>query len=157
MSTTYDAQHMKESANPNTHADIIVLSHEDHELGEPPFPYWHACIIGIYHVMVCQRKDGSITKPERMDMLLVRWLGLDSPNGQTGWGAQRMHTVGFLPDDNTQGPPFGFLDPNAVIRMVHLIPVYDMGHTRNLLQMPSIADQSHGHEDGEFEAYYVGM
>ncbi|KAF8265303.1 hypothetical protein EI94DRAFT_1702619 [Lactarius quietus] len=26
-----------------------------------------------------------------------------------------------------------------------------------LLQMPSIADQSHDHEEGEFEAYYVGM
>jgi hypothetical protein len=68
-----------------------------------------------------------------------------------------MHTVGFLPDDNTQGPPFEFLDPNAVICMVHLIPVYDMGHTGNLLQMSSIADQSHGHGDGELEAYYVGM
>ncbi|KAF8257213.1 hypothetical protein EI94DRAFT_1709427 [Lactarius quietus] len=68
-----------------------------------------------------------------------------------------MHTVGFLSDDNSQGPPFGFLDPNAVIHMVHLIPVYDMGHTRKLLQMPSIADQSHDHEEGEFEVYYVGM
>ncbi|KAF8258692.1 hypothetical protein EI94DRAFT_1707751, partial [Lactarius quietus] len=59
--------------------------------------------------------------------------------------------------DELQGPPFGFLDPNVVIHMVHLIPVYDMGHTRKLLQMPSIADQSHDHEEGEFEAYYVGM
>ncbi|KAF8274712.1 hypothetical protein EI94DRAFT_1695839 [Lactarius quietus] len=82
---------------------------------------------------------------------------LDSPNGQTGWGAQQMHTVGFSPDDNSQGPPFGFLDPNAVIHMVHLIPVYDMGHTRKPLQMPSIADQSHDHEEGEFEVYYVGI
>ncbi|KAF8262425.1 hypothetical protein EI94DRAFT_1704774 [Lactarius quietus] len=65
-----------------------------------------------------------------------------------------MHTVG---DGNSQGPPFGFLDPNAVIHMVHLIPVYDMGHTRKLLQMPFIADQSHDHEEGEFEVYYVGM
>jgi hypothetical protein len=46
-----------------------------------------------------------------------------------------MHTVGFLPDDNTQGPSFEFLDHNAVICMVHLISVYDMGCTRNLLQM----------------------
>ncbi|KAF8270756.1 hypothetical protein EI94DRAFT_1698524 [Lactarius quietus] len=59
--------------------------------------------------------------------------------------------------DEFQGPPFGFLDPNGVIHMVHLIPVYDMGHTRKLLQMPSIADQSHDHEEGEFEVYYVEM
>ncbi|KAF8267367.1 hypothetical protein EI94DRAFT_1701063 [Lactarius quietus] len=65
-----------------------------------------------------------------------------------------MYTVG---DDNSQGPCFGFLDPNAVICMVHLISVYDMGHTRKLLQMPSIADQSHDHEEGEFKVYYVGM
>jgi hypothetical protein len=54
-----------------------------------------------------------------------------------------MHTVRFLPDDNTQRSFFGFLGPNAVIHMVHLIPVYDVGCARNLLQMPSIADQSH--------------
>ncbi|KAF8271544.1 hypothetical protein EI94DRAFT_1698089 [Lactarius quietus] len=56
-----------------------------------------------------------------------------------------------------QGPPFGFLDPNAVVCMVHLIPVDDMGCTRKPLQMPSIADQFHDYEEGEFEVYYVGI
>ncbi|KAH8997066.1 hypothetical protein EDB86DRAFT_2765244, partial [Lactarius hatsudake] len=28
-STTYDTHRMEESANPHTHADVLVLSHED--------------------------------------------------------------------------------------------------------------------------------
>ena len=52
MSMTYDAQRLEESANPRTHPDIMVLSHED---DKSAFPYWHARIIGIYHFMVRQR------------------------------------------------------------------------------------------------------
>ncbi|KAH9033090.1 hypothetical protein EDB85DRAFT_1864649, partial [Lactarius pseudohatsudake] len=51
-STTYDAQRMEETANPQSHGDIIVLAHEDNKEGQPAFPYWHAQVVGIYHFMV---------------------------------------------------------------------------------------------------------
>jgi hypothetical protein len=156
-STTYDARRMEETANPRTHADIIVLAHEDGSESTPAFPYWHARIVGIYHVMVRQKTQGGmgLTDPQRMDVLLVRWLGLDSV-GQSGWRAQRMHSVGFLPDTDALGPAFGFLDPSEVIRMVHLIPDFSSGRTKELLSGPSMAIQTH-HQDGEYKQHYVGM
>ncbi|KAH9021905.1 hypothetical protein EDB85DRAFT_1832831, partial [Lactarius pseudohatsudake] len=51
-STTYNVRRMEETANPRMHADIMVLSHEDRNDAKPAFPYWHARIVGIYHVMV---------------------------------------------------------------------------------------------------------
>lgn len=89
MSTTYDARRMDESANPRTHADVIVLSHEDSSEEHPAFPYWHARIISIYHVMVRQKTQGNtgLTDPIRMDVLFVRWFGLDSVGGRSGWHA----------------------------------------------------------------------
>ncbi|KAH9025567.1 hypothetical protein EDB84DRAFT_1564035 [Lactarius hengduanensis] len=116
-STTYDAQRMEETANPQSRADIIVLAHEDDKEGQPAFPYWHARVVGIYHFMVRERTGRSesssgLTDARRMDVLHVRWLGLDTVNGRSGWRAQRLHRVGFLPDTDVLGPAFGFLDPS---------------------------------------------
>ncbi|KAH9017840.1 hypothetical protein EDB84DRAFT_1566683 [Lactarius hengduanensis] len=157
-STTYNVRRMEETANPRTHADIMVLSHEDRNDAKPAFPYWHAQIVGIYHIMVRQKGQGGIglTDPSRMDILLVRWLGLDSGDGHSGWRAQRMHSVGFLPDTDALGPAFGFLDPSEVIRMVHLIPDFCSGRTTELLSRQSLAIQTH-HPDGEYKQYYVAM
>jgi hypothetical protein len=156
-STTYDARRIEETANPRTHADIIVLAHEDDSESKPAFPYWHARIVKIYHVMVRQKIQGTgLTEPRRMDVLFVRWFGLDSVDGHSGWRARRMHSVGFLPDTDTLGPAFGFLDPMQVIRMVHLIPDFASGRTNELLSGPSMAIQT-DHPDGEYKQYYVGM
>jgi hypothetical protein len=154
-STTYDARRMEETAKPNSHADIMVLAHEDSGEGAPAFPYWHARIVGIYHAMVRQRIPGGtmLTDVQRMDVLFVRWFGLDSIGG---WRAQRMHSVGFLPDTDALGPAFGFLDPAEVIRMVHMIPDFVLGHTQDLLSGPSMAIKT-PYEDGEYRQYYVGM
>ena len=43
---------MEEMAKPNSHADITVLAYEDSSEAMPAFPYWHARIVRIYHVMV---------------------------------------------------------------------------------------------------------
>jgi hypothetical protein len=112
--TTYDRSRIEEMANLCSHADVMVLAHEDNDEAAPAFPYWHARIVGIYHVMVRQRVQGgaTLTHAQRMDILLVRWFGLDSIGG---WCAQRLHSVGFLPDTDTLGPAFGFLDPAEVI------------------------------------------
>ena len=74
-----------------------------------------------------------------MDVLFVRWFGFDSPDGQSGWHAQQMYKVGFLPDTDVHGPAFGFLDPNEVIQMVHMIPDFSFIRTRELLTGQSMA------------------
>lgn len=156
-STTYDARRMEESANPRTHADIMVLSHEDGIEGQQGFPYWHARIVGIYHFMVRERTGGAgLSPPSRIDVLFVRWFGFDSPDGQSGWRARQLHKVGFLPDTNLHGPAFGFLDPTQVIRMVHLIPDFSSIRTKGLLTGQSMANQN-PHPEGEIPVYYVAM
>ena len=149
---------MEESANPHVHADIMVLSHEDGVDGRAAFPYWHARIIGIYHFMVSKRTEGEacLSSPSRMDVLLVQWLGFDSPDGQSGWRARQLHKIGFLPDTDVHGPAFGFLDPKEVIRMVHLIPDFASIRTKDLLTGKSMAVPDPG-LDGEYPTYYVAM
>ena len=149
---------MEESANPRTHADIMVLSHEDGVDGRSAFPYWHARIVGIYHFVVQEKTDGGVGlgPPLQMDVLFVRWYGFDSPDGQSGWRARQMHKVGFLPNTNANGPAFGFLDPNEVIRMVHLIPDFTSDRTTELLTGQSMAIPD-PHPEGEYSVYYVAM
>ena len=154
-STTYDARRMEESAKPHK-SNVLVLSHEDGTDDHPPFPYWHARVIGIYHVMVRQRTEGGHSPPSRMDFLFIRWFGFDSPDGQSGWRARQMHKVGFLPDTDVHGPAFGFLDPREVIRMVHLIPDFTSVKTSDLLTGDSMAIPEPD-LDGEYPTYYVAM
>ena len=120
----------------------MVLSHEDGVDGRPAFPYWHARIIGIYHVLV----QAGLEPPSWMDVLFVRWFGFNFPDGQSGWRARHMHKVRFLPDTNIHGPAFGFLDPNEVICMVHLIPDFTSIRTKELLT-----------PEGEYPVYYIAM
>jgi hypothetical protein len=47
-----------------------------------------------------------------------------------------MHHVGFVDSDDPLA--FGFLDPQYVIRGVHLLPAFAHGHTGSLLQQNSI-------------------
>jgi hypothetical protein len=108
--------------------------------------------------MVRRRIPGTseLTDPLQMNILFVHWFGMDSPDGQSGWGAQWMHKVGFLPDTDAHGPAFGFLDPNKVIRMVHMIPVFSSVCVKNLITGPSMATCD-PHPDGEYPVYYVAM
>ncbi|KAG2072996.1 hypothetical protein BDR04DRAFT_1011864, partial [Suillus decipiens] len=46
--TTYDLRCKQNSINPRTHADLMVMSHEE----EWTHPYWYACLIRIFHVNV---------------------------------------------------------------------------------------------------------
>ena len=152
---TYDVCRIEESAKPHSHADILVLSHED-EVDGPAFPYWHARIVGIYHVMVQQRTAGGLSPPSQKDVLFVCWFRFDSPNGQSGWHVQQMHKVGFLPDTDAHGPAFGFLDPKEVIQMVHLIPDFSSIWTKELLIGKSMAIPN-PHPEGEIPVYYIAM
>ena len=144
--TTYDMRRAQDSMNPRTHADIMVLSHENKE----KHPYWYARIIGIFHTNV--RHVGPTSKcsnPQKMEFLWVRWFSRDM-RYQAGWNSRRLHRVKFTDHDS-----FGFLNPKEVIRGVHLLPAFAYGRTSAFLA-PSIARQpSEEHEDWNY--YYVNM
>lgn len=149
--TTYDIRRAQDSLNPRTHADVMVLSHEDED--EDPHPYWYARIIGVFHAQVSHIGPRSqSTDEQRMDFLWVRWFGRDL-NYKAGWKAKRLHRLGFLLSEDRGA--FGFLDPNEVIRGVHLIPAFAYGRTSDILgPNPSIARQPH-ENDEDWTFYYV--
>lgn len=131
--TTYDLRREQDTINPLSRPDIMVLSHEN----ERSHPYWYARIIHIFHVMV-QHRDGPgslFSAPVRMDVLFVRWFRRDV-NYPSGWSAKQLHRLQFF-DQESSSDAFGFLDPDCVVRGVHLIPAFHHGYTQELLPGPS--------------------
>jgi hypothetical protein len=149
--TTYDMRREQDSLNPRTHADIMVLSHENDASAHP---YWYARIIGIFHVMVhfsgLSSHPGIEHGARQMNFLWVRWFGRDLTY-KSGWKARRLHRIGFM--DAEQACAFGFLDPEQVVRAVHLIPAFAFGRTSDLLA-PSIARPACDN-DHDWLYYYV--
>ncbi|KIK32717.1 hypothetical protein CY34DRAFT_100899, partial [Suillus luteus UH-Slu-Lm8-n1] len=125
--TTYDLRREQDSLNPRTRADIMVLSHET---DEERHPYWYARIIRIFHVEVWNFADASMTKPQQMNFLFVRWFGRD-PTYKSGFSAKRLPRIGFLKGEDPCS--FGFIDPDVIIRGIHLIPAFEHGQTDQLL------------------------
>jgi hypothetical protein len=149
--TTYDLRRSQDSLNPRTHPDIMVLGHDD---DNDSHPYWYARILGVFHAnIVYTGRDAPSFEPQQMDFVWVRWFGRDPNNYRSGWKAKRLHRIGFIPAD-TAGA-FGFLDPQQIIRGVHLIPAFAHGRTNSLLSA-SIARPLHDdNEDWKF--FYVNM
>lgn len=145
--TTYDVRRAQDSINPRNHTDIMILAHEAGET------YWYARVIGIFHADV--RHTGPFSKharPQRMEFLWVRWIGRDATY-RSGFKAKRLPRVGFVPMDHED--PFGFLDPQLVIRAVHLMPAFAHGRTDELLG-PSIVRQPRERNE-DWQYFYVCM
>ncbi|KAL6307514.1 hypothetical protein BKA93DRAFT_727333, partial [Sparassis latifolia] len=122
--TMYDMRHAQDSINPRTHPDVMVLSHEDGEDADQ-HPYWYTRVVGVFHVNVCYRGPLPISRqPQHMDFLWVRWFGRDL-TAPGGFETRRLHRVGFVDIDDYK--PFGFLNPDEVLRGVHLIPAFAHG------------------------------
>lgn len=158
--TTYDMRRDQDSINPRTHPDIMALSHEDED---DDHPYWYARVVGIYHANVRYLDPGSTSGSEfqRVDFLWIRWFGRDMTTS-SGFTARRLPRVGFLDTDNPGA--FGFLNPEVVIRGVHLIPAFHYGRTGELLKGPSVARQHYVDDDDptaqaetDWQYFYVNM
>lgn len=88
-----------------------------------------------------------------MDVLWVRWYALDE-DFCAGFSAKRLHRVGFI--DADKDAAFGFLEPEKVIRAVHLLPVFSLGQTGDILPATSLARRDN--EEGlDYHRYYVNM
>lgn len=136
--------------NPRSHADVMVLAHEDEAKGHP---FCYARILGVFHVNVVDIGHHSQSQaPARMDLLWVRWFTRDLTY-KAGRKKRRLHRVQFLPD--TDPDAFGFLDPHAVIRGAHIIPGFAHGKTSSLLRGPSIARPVRQLNDHKY--YYINQ
>ena len=148
---TYDCQRDQDAINVGTHSDVMVLADQDED-PKNKHPYWYAHVIGIFHAMVQQVRLRSSTSYEHMDFLWVRWYGLDV-HAQSGFKAHQLHQVGFL-DSNDLGA-FGFINPQDLIRAVHLISAFEFRKTSSLLSQSIGHREDEGHND--YEQYYFNM
>jgi len=107
----------------------MTLSHEDHDNMDPgkTFPYWFSQILGIFHAVVMYTEPRShceLPQPQRMEFLFVQWFGCNLKHCR-GWRNKWLHQIGFV--DSDDDAPFGFLDPQEVLRGVHLISAFYYG------------------------------
>ncbi|KAL6307654.1 hypothetical protein BKA93DRAFT_48405 [Sparassis latifolia] len=152
--TSYDMRCNQDSINPRTHADVMVLAHDDGDSEDKPL-YWYARVIGIYHVnVIWTATESNVTDPEQMDFIWVRWFGSDPDAPAGGFKTRRLPRIGFV--DAADPDTFGFLDPNDIIRAVHLIPAFAHGHTSDLLPGPSIARRI-SDNDEDWQYFYVNL
>lgn len=152
--TTYDLQRKQDVVNPSSKPDVMVLSCED---GDEVHPFWYARVLKIFHLFVCHQGSALRTghthpEPQRMNVLWVRWFGLNS-NTRGGWSKKQLHEISFISWDEPGA--FGFLDPAQVIRGVHIIPNFTQGQTTSRLP-PSIARPADDN-DQDWESFYVNL
>jgi hypothetical protein len=132
----------------------MVLSCED---GEDVHPFWYARVIKIFHLLVrhcgaAPEAEHAPTEYQRMDVLWVRWFGLDA-DARGGWSKKRLHGISFIPGEDPAA--FGFLDPAQVVRGVHLIPNFPRGRTDSRLP-PSIA-RPEDDQNEDWDSFYVNL
>lgn len=150
--TTYDMRRDQDSINPSNHADIMVLNPgEDSIPRKKQHPYWYARVCGVFHANARYTGPGTIAKDtRRVEFLWVRWFGVD-PDFRAGFLPQRLHRVGF-----TDGPrAITFLNPDLVLRSVHLIPAFAHGKTE-YLGSSVIRRELPQRDIADWTYYYVG-
>ncbi|KIO16446.1 hypothetical protein M407DRAFT_232296 [Tulasnella calospora MUT 4182] len=108
----------------------MMIADEDDGQSRSQHPYWYAKVLGVFHCNVRHRSTGQ-DDYERMDVLWIRWLGVD-PDQRVGGRSRRLNRVGYVPDSDGPGA-FGFIDPADVIRGCHLIPSFNEGTRDDLL------------------------
>ncbi|PPQ81433.1 hypothetical protein CVT24_001917 [Panaeolus cyanescens] len=155
--TTYDLRRSQDSINPRTHCDIVTLSRDNN----PTHPFSYARIIRSYHADITYtgpENPTKIVRPRRVEFLWVRWYELDTEHSG-GFDAQRLHRLRFVAHDSSQAA-FGFIDPDCVIRGIHILPAFAHGTTSDYLPCNSIARNEETRTaigDNDYRFYYVNM
>lgn len=145
--TTYDLRRAQDSINIRTHPYIMTLGHEDEGEETTRHPYWYAKVLGIFHVNM--RRSGRM-ETERMEFLWVHWFGRD-PDHKGGFDTRRLHRIGLT--DSEDPTSYGFLNPDDVLRSVHLISAFSPNERNR---------EAHNSDDSDDNApiqefYYVSM
>ncbi|KAJ8595466.1 HAD-like protein [Rhizopogon salebrosus TDB-379] len=129
----------------------MVLSHED---DDERHPYWYARVVRIFHLDIWNygTENAGAPAPLRMHVLFVRWFGRDV-TFNAGWSTKRLHRLGYFKGDDPSC--FGFLDPDQVIRGVHLVPAFAHGRTEHYMGRSFVRREEEGDDDWRY--FYVNM
>lgn len=141
--TTYDLKRDSDTIHLNFGTQAIMV-YSPTSQGDEPWLY--AYVVAIYHVFVYTVAD---MEPKRLELLWVRWMERDSTQ-LSGPNSSQHTRVSFTRHSGIPGEAFGFVDPSHVIRGCHLIPVFHLQRTRDLLG-PSITRDV----KGDWRAFYV--
>lgn len=135
--TTYDLRRDRDIINPSsitTDVMVIMMASDDDEKQMEYSPFWYARVIGVFHAMVTW---GYSTKAKRVNFVWVRWFGRDA-DWRFGDDTARLEKIGFVTEEDDT-PAFGFIDPQSIVRAVHLIPDFNEGRVDNGLVSPTLA------------------
>lgn len=150
--TTYDNRREQDTINLQTRPHVVITGQNDRD----KHPYWYAELLLLFHLRV--RHVGPLSKSteiQRVNIAFVRWLDLDLGR-KGGWKVQRLHRVAY--SDGSKPKAFGFINPDVIVRGVHLIPAFNAGATEDYLG-PSKLARPHAPKDDhtDWMFYYVGM
>lgn len=116
-------------------------------------PYTYGRVIGLFHVDIAYTGPGLIAHHmQRLDVVWVRWFQVE-PNSSQYFIKKRLPQVKFIHYSDPSA--FGFLDPELIIRGVHIIPSFAQGQTNKLL--PASLVRFPTESDKDYEWYYVNM
>lgn len=155
--TTYNMRRDQDTINPRTHPDILLLALNT-GADSDPHPYWYACVIDIFHAQVRYTGPGATRRTHQwqcIEFLWVRWFELD-PQYEWGFQARRQPRLRFVNTTDACLVPFGFVDPNDVIRAAYIMPMFAYGQTSDILIPSSVARRS-SDDDEDYEYYYGSM
>lgn len=151
--TTYDLRRDYDTINPNSITnDIMVLAADDDKSQMEVSPFWYARVIGVFHANVKWKDEPN---SRRIDFVWVRWYGRLSGE-QFGDKDARLEKIGFITEDDDT-PSFGFIDPQSIVRAVHLIPDFNSGRTDESMGPSPLARASKYERDSDDDwmYYYV--
>lgn len=156
--TTYDLRRKKETISPTTStSDVTVLSRDADESSKEQHPLWYGRVIWMFHVDARLRSKPD-SAMERIDILWVRWFGRDA-DSVAGDETCQLERVRFVSKDD-DSPLFSFVDPDLVLRAIHLLPAFRFGRTEDLLPPSSLArvkqaSDNRGDNRSDWESFYV--
>ena len=124
-------RHDQDSINVKTHPDIMLLSYEDPN-DKDQNAYWYARVIGIFDAYVQHTSpDACSNEIQKKDFLWVqRYILNAASNRHPGWKACWLPQLSFV-EPADQVAMFSFLDPNVVVRGIHIIPGFAYGLAEN--------------------------
>ncbi|KAJ3526631.1 hypothetical protein NMY22_g10092 [Coprinellus aureogranulatus] len=100
-----------------------------------PHRYWYGRLCGVYHadVTILDEACRNPEKRARVEFLWVRWFGRlaadENGNRIPGLEEGRLQRVAFIDTDIENSGAFGFVDPEDVILLVHMVPAFAYGRT----------------------------
>ncbi|KAK7696214.1 hypothetical protein QCA50_000867 [Cerrena zonata] len=125
--TSYDMRRDYDIINPNKHADIMTVSLDfDPSTGtsDSGHAFRYARVLGIYHAEVVHVLPGQDPTLHTVQLLWVHWYQRDTSH-KAGFHYRRLHRLEPMSIDDPSA--CGFVDPDDVIRGIHLIPAFAHG------------------------------